>query len=126
LFFPSEADLLLLVDGANDELFNRTTYPTTFNFNPSPDTAYFRALHVLALEYGWTRITFICPTPSVHNNAVLPSRMCSKADAIIESLKPNQFSARGLFLLNSDEPGNSEFDNVLEDEFLKTSRGKMM
>jgi hypothetical protein len=126
----SGANFLLISDGTDQAIFNKTINPTTLNLNSSPDNTYLRGLLAVILEFGWTRTTFVCPSPTPENGDLFPTRLCAKADAIETRriaagfIDFTKYSWDGLFLPTPNASGNVQFDTVLDNKILRTGRGK--
>ena len=123
-----ETNSFMMIYAMDSVLSNKTKYPSIINLNVSPDSAYFRAFHAMALRYGWSQAVFVCmPEPENITASMphFPMGVCSQVDQIVAALPPRPYTMDRLFLFaDPDNEGSLDYESVLDDKLLRSSRRK--
>ncbi|OQV15593.1 hypothetical protein BV898_10185 [Hypsibius exemplaris] len=122
--FSAATNTILMVDGLDASISNKTTYPTTINLNVSPDSSYFRALHAMALRFGWSSGAYICAPPVTNGQDIpFPEVLCGQVQHVLREFGSNRFNLNR-FLPTAGEGTQSgvSFTHPLKDPLLRSSR----
>ena len=122
--FILELKTILMLYGADAALSNKELYPTTLNLNPSPDSSYIRAMHALAVEYHWNRISYVCPSRE-HGEFVgpFPIPLCGQINRVMHSLVPRPYSLNLFELPHGNSLRLEDYDYILDNIAHIKSRG---